>query len=319
MCIEISNGPSYCQRPECVVASNQGEKMKILLTTDGSGYSEEAARFITRFSFTPKDEIIVLHVVSEIPYDDDHHAKIKRLIKKTAPHILDSSIRILGDLKAKIRGMEEDGYPDTTIVKLAVDLDVDLVVTGASGVSGLQSLFLGSTARAVAINSPRPVLVVKHKPWEEGEKFRVLLASDGSDVSFATAGQMALLPFPDNTEIIIMNVSWSAFSDLPERFAMEISDRLKEDVARAKAIESRNSEDIIEKTRSHLSGRFAGIEEVVRVGDPSEEILHQAAKSEADIVAVGCRGLKGIRGMMGSVSRRILGHSNCSVFVGKAG
>ncbi len=38
---------------------------------------------------------------------------------------------------------------------------------------------------------------------------------------------------------------------------------------------------------------------------------------EADIIAVGSKGMRGIKGMLGSVSRYVLGHSGCSVLIGK--
>jgi len=39
---------------------------------------------------------------------------------------------------------------------------------------------------------------------------------------------------------------------------------------------------------------------------------------QADLVAVGSRGFRGIKGMLGSVSRNILTHSKGSVLIGKS-
>ncbi len=39
--------------------------MKILLATDGSEYSDGAARFLARFEFSQADEITVLHVIPD--------------------------------------------------------------------------------------------------------------------------------------------------------------------------------------------------------------------------------------------------------------
>jgi nucleotide-binding universal stress UspA family protein len=82
-------------------------------------------------------------------------------------------------------------------------------------------------------------------------------------------------------------------------------------------MEFKESEKIIELARGHLSKRFHAITVLSRVGDPSTEILETAKTMGADIIAVGCRGLRGIKGMMGSVSRNILTHSHCSVLIGK--
>jgi nucleotide-binding universal stress UspA family protein len=54
-----------------------------------------------------------------------------------------------------------------------------------------------------------------------------------------------------------------------------------------------------------------------KVGDPATEILEAAAALDADIIAMGSRGLRGIKGTLGSVSRHILNHAECSVLIGK--
>ena len=53
------------------------------------------------------------------------------------------------------------------------------------------------------------------------------------------------------------------------------------------------------------------------VGDTSTVILRVSEEMKADLIVVGCRGLRGIKGVMGSASRNILAHSKCSVLIGK--
>ena len=292
--------------------------MKILLAIDGSECSDRAANFLTRFNYSPQDEIIVLHVISEIPYEDDSYANIKRFMKRVAPRILESTANILKPVRAKVIKREEEGYPDITIMEVAEDADVDLIVMGTRGIKGIKSVFIGSITRSVAINSLKPVLVTRHPQWDVSINMKVLLATDGSDSAHATAELLASMPFHPDTEFLILSVSYSAFSDIPEQFTMGISDKIKEDVARIKTIEYEKAYQIMEQSKAILSKRFAHTEGLIRVGDPSIEILNAAERSHADIIAVGCRGLKGIKGMMGSVSRRILGHSQCAVLIGKA-
>ncbi len=292
--------------------------MRIILATDGSECSESAARFLTRFGFSSKDDIIVVHVVSYIPYADDYHAQIRHAIKRVAPKILHATAGILKTLKANVTTLEEEGLPDTAIMKVADDHKAGLIVMGARGLKGLKSFFLGSVTRSVAINSKIPVLVTRPLKWREQGKMKVLFATDGSHTADATAGLLTSLPFPENTELVIMNVAWSAALDIPHRFALEIDERIKEDIARARTLELNESRAIIEKVRPFLSGRFADVKELSKGGDPAAEILSEAGRLEADLIAVGSRGLKGIKGMLGSVSRRILGYSLCPVLIGKA-
>ncbi|MCL4476869.1 MAG: universal stress protein [Nitrospirae bacterium] len=293
--------------------------MKILFATDGSECSEAAAKFLTRFHFTPRDEIVVLHVVSEIPYDDDYHAQIRYVIRKVAPKILHSALRILKPVQARISSMEEEGAPDTTIIKIATDSSADLVVMGARGLKGITSLFLGSVTRSVAINSPKPVLVTKPYQWEEPERMKILFATDGSPSALSTARLLAAMPFPPHAELTIMNVAWSAASDIPERFFMEVDDKIKQDVAMARKIEMERSEKIIEEAKAHLGRRFARVTAIAKGGDPSLEILNESESEKPDLIAMGSRGMKGIKGMLGSVSRRILSRSQCPVLIGKTG
>jgi len=294
--------------------------MKILFATDGSAYSEIAAGFLSRLKLSSDDEIIVLHVLSWGPYHDDrksYYISLKYFKEKIAPRILDSAIEILKPVKARISTALVEGIPEKAIIEAAVESGVDLIVMGARGIKGLKSLFIGSVTRAVAADSPKPLLVTKPLLHEVPETMKVLFATDGSDSAHATAALLASIPFPDSTELLIINVVWSAMSDIPERFVMEIDDKIKEDVAKARRAEFEISSRIIERARPYLSGRFSKIEGITKVGDPSIEILNAAGIFGADLIAVGCRGLKGIKGIMGSVSRRILSHSQCPVLIGK--
>lgn len=294
--------------------------MKILLATDGSACSEGAAGFLSNLNLSSDDEIIVLHVLSWGPYHDDresYYISIKYFKEKIAPQILDSAIDILKPVEARISTALVEGFPDKAIIEAAVASDVDLIVMGARGIKGVKSLFIGSVTRSVAINSPKPVLVTKPPLREIPDRMRVLFATDGSDSAHATAAFLASIPFPDDAEVIIINVLRSAISDIPERFIMEINDKIKEEVAKARTLEFEESSRIIEKARPYLSKTFNKIEGITKIGDPSIEILNAAGVFGVDLIAVGCRGLKGIKGMLGSVSRRIISHSQCPVLVGK--
>lgn len=54
-----------------------------------------------------------------------------------------------------------EGYPPETIVKVATELEVDLIAMGTRGLSGLEHLLLGSTAERVVQRSACPVLTVR--------------------------------------------------------------------------------------------------------------------------------------------------------------
>lgn len=292
--------------------------MNILLATDGSECSNTATLFLTRFKLSPEDKIIILYVVSEVPYEDEYHAQIMRVIKRVAPKILSSASDILKGVKAKVSVEEKEGYPDSTIVESAASSDADLIVMGARGVRGLKLLVLGSVTRAVVSNSPKPVLVVKRTEWDTPRKMKILFATDGSESAAATARLLAAMPFYDDFEITVLNVQNSAFYDIPERFAIEIEDRMKGAVADRRKQESAESEKILEDAKNYFAVKYKHLQFLTKFGDPASEILSTSEQIKADIIAIGCRGLKGIKGMLGSVSRNVVIHSKSSVLIGKA-
>jgi nucleotide-binding universal stress UspA family protein len=291
--------------------------MKILLATDGSEYSEGAAKFLARFRFTPDDVIIVMHVISEIPFEDDYKAQIRQVIKRVAPKILVATADILKPLKAKVLTIEEEGYPAAVITQTGEKSGCDMIVVGARGVRGVKLLFLGSTTRAIAIDATIPVLVTRSPLKEPAGRTKVLFATDGSDSANATENLLASLPLPEDTEVSVMHVARSVFSDIPWKYAGEIDMPLRDEVTKAETREMTEAEKIIRDAGARLAGRIATVRVVTAGGDPSSEILREAEALGADLIALGSRGLKGVKGVLGSVSRRVLGHASCAVLMGK--
>lgn len=295
--------------------------MKLLLATDGSDYSEGAARFLTQLSFTPDDEITVLHVINWVPFEDDvqsYHASLKSIKQDIAPKILDSAVAILKPLPAKISVESIEGYPDKSIIEVAETSGVDLIVMGARGLKGIKKLIVGSVTRSVAINSSKALLAIKPPQFSPSPGLNILFATDGSDYANAAGAFLTSLPFHPDSEINVLNVVWSSVADIPQRLSLEIGDEIKEEVARARSLEFAESEKVLEPAVKYLRKRFSNVNGLTRAGDPSIEILSLAEESKTDIIFIGCRGLKGVKGMLGSVSRNILSHSKCSVLIGKA-
>jgi nucleotide-binding universal stress UspA family protein len=297
--------------------------MKILLAVDGSEYSALAARFLTCLNLSPDDEILIVHAIFWYPlyYETQYYSETLREIKREiAPKILDSAFDILKPVKAKVSTAIEEGTPEQCIIEAANAANADLIIMGARGIKGIKSLFIGSVTRSIAHNSSKPVLIIKPPACASPERLKILFATDGSDHAVDTERFLSGIPFPANTEIIILNVispSVSFALNIPETFYPGTNENIVEIEKRAREMEFANSRRILEKARAELSKRFARVELLTEVGDPSTEILRVSEQSGSDIIAGGCRGLRGLKGMMGSVSRNILTHAKCSVLIGK--
>jgi len=291
--------------------------MNILLATDGSAFSEEAAAFLALLDFTEEDKIHIFHVVTAEPYEDDYRQQVLWAIKRIAPRILNSCKERIRHTKATLLEEEGQGVPEEEIARKAADLDVDLIVMGARGVKGITSMFLGSVTRAVAALSDRPLLVTKPCPEGIGSPLKVLFATDGSGAAAATETALGKIPFPKGSELTVLNIAWSALADIPDRYAMEVNDALKTELAKIREKESDRAGRIVDQAKAALSGRFTAVHGIIKGGDPTEAVLKTAHEMQADLIAVGSRGLKGMKGMIGSVSRRLLGRAPCGVLIGK--
>ena len=130
--------------------------MKILIPTDGSTYSSNAARVAARIALKHDYELIVLHVVPD-----------KGFSRKTwQKEGADSVISIITDILAeagcnsdKIETIIEDGNAPEKIVEIAKDRGVDRIVIGTQGKNGLKKL-VGSVTEKVLQLSDVLVLVV---------------------------------------------------------------------------------------------------------------------------------------------------------------
>lgn len=300
--------------------------MKILFATDGSEYSNSAARFLTRLNWSHEDSLTVFHAIYAVPFRDDEQFYFNTLTaikKELAPRIIDSALAVLRPVQASIsveigESPPVQCTPEQCILDAAESAGADCIVMGARGIRGLTSYVLGSVTRLVAIRSSRPVLVVKPDVSSRPGALTILFAADGSEASLAAADFAASLPFPDDTTVTVAHIISSPFDDVPERYLMEVTERVKEAVAGTRAMEFAEAEKIIERARAALRKRFKNIQVVTKVGDPSLELLNEGEKAAADLIAAGSRGLRGLKGMLGSVSRNVLTHSKCSVLIGKA-
>jgi nucleotide-binding universal stress UspA family protein len=295
--------------------------MKILLATDGSQYSEAAAGFLTRFNWSEHDEITLFHAIhlSLSGYDKEFCSNALKIVKAGVGfRILDSALEILKDLKARTATAITEGSPEQCICDAAAVSDIDIIAMGGRGLKGIKSFLIGSTTRSVAHNSSKSVLIIKPQAPAKRDKMKVLFAVDGSEYSRAAGEFLSSMPFIGETELTILNVIWSNFFDIPDRFAIEIDERAKESVERARTIEFNQSGKIVDEARGYLGRTFKKILVDSKTGDPSTEILKKAEEMDADIITMGCRGLRGIKGMLGSVSRNVLAHSKSSVLIGKA-
>ena len=135
---------------------------RILLATDGSEYSRKATAKALDLVQSSGGTLKVVSVLEISPH-----------IYAVAPEFTEEKIKLpkqyvkeVKDLAASRGILAEDfvreaEFPDQVIIELAQKTDIDLIVMGSHGRTGLKRLLMGSVTERVIGHAPCPVLVVK--------------------------------------------------------------------------------------------------------------------------------------------------------------
>jgi universal stress protein A len=125
----------------------------ILCPVDFSPGSEALLRYCSEL-YSGEAELIILHVAD--PEDGDREAVMKKLLP-----IFSRYSDTLSANRCRLRFALEYGTPATVISSFAEKEDVDLIVIGSHGSTGIRRLLVGSTAEKIMRCAPCPVAVLK--------------------------------------------------------------------------------------------------------------------------------------------------------------
>lgn len=133
----------------------------ILIPLDGSDSSWEAFDFALEEH--REDSLTVLHVINpmEGDYEPDESQstavkRSERIKREAKEHLRDAG---LDDSDVDI--VTQGGQPADEIVTFADSHDVDQIVMGSRGLSGVKRLLLGSVAETVVRRADAPVNVIR--------------------------------------------------------------------------------------------------------------------------------------------------------------
>jgi len=91
-----------------------------------------------------------------------------------------------------------------------------------------------------------------------------------------------------------------------------------EEEAKIKAKQEREGETLLKRTRNSLLKKGIEATPILARGDAATEIIDYTDKEDIDLIVAGSRGLSQFKGwLMGSVSRKLVHYSNCSVLIVK--
>ena len=140
---------------------------RIVVPTDFSDCSEEAWAVAKRMAAAPGSELVLLHVLTEVPLyaegvlNIENARKIREGARKWVENALEDWVAKARAEGLSARAVVRTGVAHQEIVGLARDERADLVVIGTHGRGGINRALLGSVADRVVRLAPCPVLTVR--------------------------------------------------------------------------------------------------------------------------------------------------------------
>lgn len=286
---------------------------KIFCAIDFSPTSDEALTVAARLASEHDAELVLAHVWYMPPaafageYAYPAAAIHEALASSEASlAVAVATARALG--ARRVSSVVLDGQPWAATVKaLEQSTDVELVVLGTHGRSGIARAFLGSFAEMVVRHAPCSVLAV---PLTGAKPFRRLLCPvDFSSSSRYAVELAAQLARSADSAITLLHVVE------PPRIHHETSGALDVDAEITSRLQTLLDRWAAETTANH---RIVVTTEI-RVGRPGSEIRDLIEhKGPFDLVAMGSRGLTGIqRIVLGSVAEMTMRHAHRAVLVAR--
>ena len=147
----------------------------LLIADSGKGNVEEMVRMLRAIPPCRQAGINLLHVVNEQGGENlqDH--------RNQANILLNDAIGRMGLVPAEVTTIVREGDTKQTVLRVAEEVNADLIVMGSRGLGRLQSILANSASQYVFQLSTRPMLLVRDDLYVKAIN-RVLVTVDGTGV-----------------------------------------------------------------------------------------------------------------------------------------
>jgi nucleotide-binding universal stress UspA family protein len=274
--------------------------MQVLVCTDGSPSSVQAAVLVNRLSLASTGQVTVLAVAES----DEEHEDLSR--------ILELMLADLGGARPGLRTKIVSGYPPEMILAEVEEQPYDLVAVGAHGRRGRTRFKTGSTTGMLARELHLPLLVARNVP----ERVRRILICTGAEApSMETLRVGAQLASHGPADLTLLHVM-SQIALQPE----STSDQLFDSAREAMEDGTREGLHFQEAIRTMRSiGVTSEITPRLRHGLVVDEILAELVEGGYDLLVIGAHRRPGLTRwleiMLDDVADQLLSHAPCSVLV----
>lgn len=254
--------------------------MRILVATDGSPSAQAAIDLVAGRPWTPETVVRLVAV-------DDAYGEVRAELET---HVEAAAAQLRGaDLE--VEAAIWCGRAASILLADARTWAADLVVVGCRGRGRIESLVLGSVSAEIVEGAPASVLVVRRPQVE-----RLLVAVDGSPESRSVAQFLCATGAFERVPALVVSVSRDAelWPPTPDSIAACAATSAADQLGRC--------------------GVSAQCEVVA--GEPTATILRRTSDENADLIALGSRGLSRLRRLLiGSVARNVTWSAATNVLI----
>jgi nucleotide-binding universal stress UspA family protein len=282
---------------------------KILFATDGSDYSHHAAKWLAGLPHGEPLEINVVSVVntpqlytdgSQAQWFNDYVQGQQQQAAKDFQEIQQSFASTDAVLNHSIR----KGRVSTTILDAAKEFKSDLIVMGARGRSQVGRILLGSTSDYVATHAQCSVLVVRpSEVIDTNGSLKIALGYEDSGPAQAAVEELGQANWAADSSVHLVSV-------IPplQGFRGDFDPNMETQA---------NANQAIHRAASDLRNSCKRIRtQIVDHRHVGEGIVRFAEDNRCDLIAIGETPRSNVgRMLLGSVSRYVLRHAPCSVWI----
>jgi nucleotide-binding universal stress UspA family protein len=265
----------------------------ILVPTDGSDCARAAAEYAADLATRHDARVHALCVAdSRILENAPQYDRVRKEREEVAE-------RTCNDLSLSGVPVEQAVRTDTpheAILRYATEADVDLIVMGTHGRTGVQRYLLGSVTEKVVRLSDVPVLTVKADDDGEGTYpyTDILVPTDGSEGAEAAIGPAVDVARRYDARIHALTVI--------ETMALG-ADVRPDAILDALEASARSAVETVEERATRAS--VSAVEPAIDHGTPYRAIRSYVEDHDVDLVVMGTHGRSGIeRYLLGSVAEK---------------
>lgn len=285
---------------------------KILIAADGSKASEEAAWFLSHLPHRTRLDILIVSVVNPPHFSYRAYPTeswMKELMtreKRAAEQAASRIAEMFEGADVAIKHLMAQGPVGPTLVKVADREQVDLVAVGARGHSRVSRILLGSTSDYVATHAHCSVLVVRPTGLSgRSDPIRIAVTHEQSETAEAAIDEFRQTKWGHGADVSVVSVLPYLRGYLGE---MEPDTQATDEALKALS----QTAGRLKTSASDVKTRLIENEHV------GEGIVRFLEDDRSDLAVLGetRRGMLG-RLLMGSVSRYVLRHAPCSVWIAR--